>query len=201
MFLFLKCILITKVNTYDYSTLSPIYTYPSIHFRKIDMTTNNSGGFIRFPHPLVVAGGGGDGMVFHDGGSYHLETSPLICRARIAKLAMKTTTAWKVSKYWVFSGPYFPAFGLNTEKYSVSLRIQFECGKIRTRKNSVFGHFHTVNISANNFFLKCLIAINFNRLCRLFRGFVLIIVIFYLNKKGRRRICHFDYKREVFPHV
>ena len=26
-------------------------------------------------------------------------------------------------------------------KYSVSLRIQSECGKIRTRKNSVFGHF------------------------------------------------------------
>ena len=29
--------------------------------------------------------------------------------------------------YWRFSGPYFPAFGLNTERYS-------ECGKIRTRK-------------------------------------------------------------------
>ena len=26
-------------------------------------------------------------------------------------------TAWKVSKYGVFSGPYFPAFGLNTERY------------------------------------------------------------------------------------
>ena len=26
-------------------------------------------------------------------------------------------TAWKVSKYGVFSGPYFPAFGLNTGKY------------------------------------------------------------------------------------
>ena len=33
-----------------------------------------------------------------------------------------------------FSGPYFLAFGLNTERYSVSLRIQFECKKIRTRK-------------------------------------------------------------------
>ena len=32
-----------------------------------------------------------------------------------------------------FSGPYFPAFGL-TERYGVSLRIQFECGKIRTDK-------------------------------------------------------------------
>ena len=45
-----------------------------------------------------------------------------------------------MSKYGVFSGQYFPAFGLNTERYEVSLRIQSECGKIRTRKNSVFGH-------------------------------------------------------------
>ena len=28
---------------------------------------------------------------------------------------------------------YFPAFGLNRERYSVPLRIQYECGKIRTR--------------------------------------------------------------------
>ena len=33
-----------------------------------------------------------------------------------------------------FSGPYFPACRLNTERYSVSLRSQFECRKIRTRK-------------------------------------------------------------------
>ena len=32
-----------------------------------------------------------------------------------------------------YSGPYFPAFGLNTERYAVSLRIQSECGKIQTR--------------------------------------------------------------------
>ena len=31
-------------------------------------------------------------------------------------------------------GPYFYAFGLNTVRYFVSLHIQFECGKIRTRK-------------------------------------------------------------------
>ena len=47
----------------------------------------------------------------------------------------------KVSKYGVFSSLYFPAFGLNRERYGLSLRIQSECGKIRTRKNSVFGHF------------------------------------------------------------
>ena len=32
-----------------------------------------------------------------------------------------------------YSGPHFPAFGLNTERYGVSLRIQSECGNMRTR--------------------------------------------------------------------
>ena len=57
----------------------------------------------------------------------------------------KPTNARKVSKYGVFSGPYFCAFGLNTERYSVSLRIQSKCGKMWTRKNSVFRHFSRVN--------------------------------------------------------
>ena len=43
-------------------------------------------------------------------------------------------------KYGVISGPYLPAFGLNTEIYGVNLRIQSEHGKIRTKNNSVFGH-------------------------------------------------------------
>ena len=47
----------------------------------------------------------------------------------------------EVCKYGVFSGPYFPVFGLNTDIYGVNLRIQSEYRKIRTRKNSVFGHF------------------------------------------------------------
>ena len=53
----------------------------------------------------------------------------------------KTSTAWRVRNYGVFSGPYFPAFKVNTERYGVSLRIQSECGKIWTRKNFVFWHF------------------------------------------------------------
>ena len=44
-------------------------------------------------------------------------------------------TAWKVSKYRVFSGPYFPVFGLNTEIGSVNFPIQSQYKKIRTRKN------------------------------------------------------------------
>ena len=35
-------------------------------------------------------------------------------------------TVWKVSKYGVFSGPYFPVFRQNTEIYSVNLHIQSE---------------------------------------------------------------------------
>ena len=33
--------------------------------------------------------------------------------------------------FWSAFFPHFPAFGLNTETYEVSLRIQSECGKIR----------------------------------------------------------------------
>ena len=43
-----------------------------------------------------------------------------------------------------FSGLYFPAFGLNIERYGECLRIQSECGKIRTRKTSNTDTFHAV---------------------------------------------------------
>ena len=59
------------------------------------------------------------------------------------KHIVQTSTTWKVTKYGVISGPYFPAFGLKTERYFVSLRIQSACGEIRTRNNSVFGHLST----------------------------------------------------------
>ena len=54
-----------------------------------------------------------------------------------------------MSKYGVISGPYFPVFGLNTERYGVSLRIQFEYRKTQIRNNSVFGHFLRSNSNAN----------------------------------------------------
>ena len=50
-------------------------------------------------------------------------------------------TARKGSKYGVISGPYFSLFELNTEIYSVNFRVQSKYRKIRTRNNSVFGHF------------------------------------------------------------
>ena len=62
-----------------------------------------------------------------------------------------TYTARKVSKYGVISGPYFPALGLNTERYEASVCIHSEYGKIRTRNNSVFGHFSRSDTHNNNF--------------------------------------------------
>ena len=60
-------------------------------------------------------------------------------------------TAWKVSKYGVFSSPYFPAFGLDTERYGVSLRIKSECGKIRSRKIPYLDTFHAVKKHTHHF--------------------------------------------------
>ena len=60
----------------------------------------------------------------------------------VSNIEQKVNTVWKVSNTaWVISGPYFPVFRLNTEIYSVNLRIQSEYRKIRTRKKSVFEHF------------------------------------------------------------
>ena len=47
--------------------------------------------------------------------------------------------------FWSGFFPHFPAFGLNTERYSVSLRIQSECGKIRTSKTPYLDTFHVVD--------------------------------------------------------
>ena len=49
---------------------------------------------------------------------------------------VKSVQIWSI--FWPV---FFLEFGLNTEIYSVNLRIRSECGEIRTRKNSVFRHF------------------------------------------------------------
>ena len=66
----------------------------------------------------------------------------------------------KSVRIWSFSGPYFPAFGMNTEKYGVSLSIQSKCGKVRTRKPQNTDTFHTVIntlIYATKFDFFCLL--------------------------------------------
>ena len=75
---------------------------------------------------------------------------PYLGKYRSEKPRVLAYTTWKVSKYGVISGPYFPVFGLNTEIYEVNLRIQSEYRNIRTRNNSVFGHFSRSDILPND---------------------------------------------------
>ena len=49
---------------------------------------------------------------------------------------------------WSYSGQYFPAFGLNTVRYGVSLPIHSECGKMRTRITPNTDTFHVMATSA-----------------------------------------------------
>ena len=62
----------------------------------------------------------------------------------------------KSVRIWSFSGPYLPAFGLNTEfglsLDKVSHRIQSECGKIRTKKTPNTDTFHAVLYARINSF-------------------------------------------------
>ena len=39
---------------------------------------------------------------------------------------VKNITVWKVSKYGVLSGPYFPVFGPNTGKYGPEKTLHFD---------------------------------------------------------------------------
>ena len=65
-------------------------------------------------------------------------------------------TARKMSKYGVFSGPYFPAFGL--QYLSV---FTPNAGKYGPEKNSVFGHFSRIVMSLSTilpgakFWIRC----------------------------------------------
>ena len=43
-----------------------------------------------------------------------------------------------MSKYGIFSGLYFPAFGLNTERYAVSVRMHENTGTTETPNTDTF---------------------------------------------------------------
>ena len=52
----------------------------------------------------------------------------------------------KMSKYGVFSGPYFPAFGLNTEKYPYLSVFSLNAGKYKPEKTLHLDTFHAVSV-------------------------------------------------------
>ena len=54
-------------------------------------------------------------------------------------------TTWKVSRVILsYSGPHFPSFRLNMERYSTSFRIQYRCGKMRNRTTPNTDTFYAV---------------------------------------------------------
>ena len=53
-----------------------------------------------------------------------------------------------MSKYGVFSGPYFPVFGLNTEIYSVNYVFSPNTGKYGPEKIPYVDTFHVVEVTA-----------------------------------------------------
>ena len=63
----------------------------------------------------------------------------LICRVLLLQLS--SLLLYDKRPYYEFIGPYFPVFKLNTKIYKVNLRIQFEYGKMWTKKNFEYGHF------------------------------------------------------------
>ena len=65
-----------------------------------------------------------ESLVLHRFKSYlqHVKDTQLWVSLTIVSVG----TAWKVSKYGVFSDSYFPAFGLNTERYSEISKIILE---------------------------------------------------------------------------
>ena len=60
-----------------------------------------------------------------------------------------------------FSGPYFLAFGLNKNRYSVSLRIKSDRRKIQARKTPYTDTFHAVK---KTLFLPCILEANGKRI-------------------------------------
>ena len=57
-----------------------------------------------------------------------------LCMVSLCSISFYMSTHTLREKYSEFCGPCFSAFRVNTEIYSVNLRILSECGKIRSRK-------------------------------------------------------------------
>ena len=111
---FLHCLKSVQIRSIFWSVFSRIWTeYGEIRSGKI--RTRKYSVFVHFSHSVSLS------KTF-----------------RISQGVLNFYTAWKVFKYGVFSGLYFPAFGLNTERYEV--------GKYGPENTPYLDTFHTVLI-------------------------------------------------------
>ena len=79
-----------------------------------------------------------------------------ICHSMDQGYEIKGVHCVKNVRIWSYSGPHFPAFGLNTKRQGVSLRIQFKYGKMGTRITPNTDTFYAVNNSDFFSMLYCL---------------------------------------------
>ena len=79
-------------------------------------------------------------------GKFRTQSNESILHSCIQQLCVKSV---RIQNY---SGPHFPAFGLNTES---DTRIQSECGKMRTRITPNTDTFYEVNIAKTRCLKKC----------------------------------------------
>ena len=86
-------------------------------------------------------------LAFTHPSSFQLDSQPLYLQWVLSfegECKRKSHCVKSVS-IWCFSGPNYPAFGVITEMYRVSLRIWPECEKIRTRNTLNTDIFHKVS--------------------------------------------------------
>ena len=69
---------------------------------------------------------------------------PRLTSQRYRSILFKNRDCVKSVHIWSYSSPYFPEFGLNTERHGVSLRFQWKCGKIWARITPNTDIFYTV---------------------------------------------------------
>ena len=107
-----------------------------------------------------------------------------------ASNSRENTLREKKSKYGLFLVRIFPHLDW-IQRYSVNLRIQPECRKIRTRKNSVFGHFSRSDISIRKYSAYSKLAVYNNKM----KNWVIPENVAGLNGNKliqvRKTACHF----------
>ena len=93
-----------------------------------------------------------------------------------------STHCVKSVRIWCYSCPHFPTFGLNTERYGASLRIQSECGKIDQKKLRIW-----------TLFTQCRILFGFHELN---------VFIFTAGKSNTKQsFCSYQLRKFKFPYV
>ena len=93
-------------------------------------------------------------------------------------------TTYKVSKYGVISGPYFPVFGLNTERYVFSSNT----GKYGPEITPYLDTFHAVHAKFfEEIFNNFLVLTTFVKRCQMFERVLNMLLIFSQNNSDCKK--------------